>query len=162
MLLLLSIIACTGSNGGGGADDSADSGDSGTGQADTGPAMLSLQFKMDSDYIPAMADNGETPVGLFRGSIFAEDQSTDIGPIDGAVSLVDFDVQIDLTPDGGPTDVAWTSEPLDPQILWVLGCLDADNNDCEKGDPITLPPENKLRLEAGGTNFIVQMGMLRP
>lgn len=159
MLPLIALFACTGSPQGHDSDDSADSGDS---AADTGPAVLSLKFHMDSDYIPVMADDGQAPVGPFLGSIFAEDQSTDVGPIENAVSLVDFSVDIDLTPNGGPTDVVWTSEPMDPQILWVLGCLDADGNDCEQGDPITLPPENKLRLEAGGTTFTIQMGMLRP
>ena len=131
----------------------------------TGPGTLALSFQMDDDLIVDMEDDGEEPVGTFGGSIFAEDQASNIGPIDGAVSLADFEVDLDLTPDGGPTEVLYTSEPLDPQIVWILGCLDSDaNDDCgDVGDPITEPPANKVEiLPEVETAFTVYMGLLRP
>ncbi|MFZ5475569.1 MAG: hypothetical protein ACOZNI_02235 [Myxococcota bacterium] len=149
------------------APDKSDTGDgASTGDTTpTGPGTLLLTFRMDDDYIAAMAEDGEAPVGPFYGSIYAEDDASSLGPNDGAQSLLDFTVEgLDLTPDGGPDDVSFATDPLDPQIVWILGCLDADGNGCDDvGDPITLPSENKARVEAGvETAFEVYMGMLRP
>jgi hypothetical protein len=138
--------------------------DSGTAEA-TGPGTLALSFQIDDDLIGDMEEDGEAPVGTFGGSIFAEDQASNVGPVEGAVSLVDFEVELDLLPDGGPSAVLYTTEPLDPQIVWILGCLDSDaNDDCgDVGDPITEPPANKVEiLPEVETAFTVYMGMLRP
>lgn len=155
MPALLLLIAGFGSACIGGEPD--DSGDA----APTGPGTLALSFRMDPDLLPSMA---EAPAGPFRGSVFREDDATSIGPVDGARALVEFEAAaLDLSADGGPSAVAWTSEPIEPQIVWVLGCLDVDANDCDEGDPITIPNENKLRIDAGvETPFEVFLGMLNP
>lgn len=138
-------------------DTAADTADTGSG----GPGTLGLSFRMDDDYL---AEMDEPAVGTFRGSIYAEADATQIGPNEGAVSLLDFTVDgVDLTDGGGPTDVLYTTAPLDPQIVWVLGCLDADANDCDEGDPITVPNENKLAVVAdAATDVEIYLGMLRP
>lgn len=153
MLSLLLLLACTG------ADDSGadDTGIPGT----PGPGSLSLTFRMDDDYI---ADMAEPPVGTFRGSIYAEADASAVGPVDGAEPLLDIAVEgIDLSDGGGPTTAPFETEALDPQVVWVLGCLDSDGNDCDQGDPITVPNENKVEVAADtSTPFEVYLGMLNP
>lgn len=158
--MLLLLLACTGSDKDSGPVDS--SGDSAT---SGGPGTLALTFRMEDDYIATMAKVGEEPVGTFGGSIFAEEDATELGPNKGAVSLEDFDVELNLLPDGGPTGVVYTTEPLDPQVVWILGCLDSDANDeCgDQGDPITRPSENKFQVVADTESTVeVFLGMLRP
>lgn len=159
MILTLLLAACNPEADSG--IDTADTQPEPSDTASTEPGVLVLSFQMDVDYIDNME---EPPLGSFKGSIYAEDQSTAIGPIDGAVSLIDFEVlNIDLSTTGGPTAALWSSDPLPSQKLWVLGCLDSDANECDKKDPITVPNENKLLLAAGGeTPFTVYLGMLSP
>ena len=161
MLLSLFVLACTTEAETGGSDSAVDTGDSAPECDPTEPGVLVLSFQMDVDQL----DNMEEPaVGTFRGSIYAEDQSTAIGPIEGAVSMIDFTVEnVDLTVTGGPTGALWSADPLPSQKLWVLGCLDSDGNDCDKKDPITVPNDNKLLLAAcGETAFTVYLGLLNP
>ncbi len=157
LALLLIAAACTASN----TEDTAAGDTAPPDTTPTGPATLSLSFQMDEDYIPSM---DEPPVGNFLGSVFAEADASAIGPIDGAVALFDILVEdIDLTVEGGPTEVRYTSDPMDAQIVWVLGCLDSDANDCDYGDPITIPNTNKVQVVAGvDTAFNVYFGMLDP
>lgn len=159
MLLLSLLLACNPSSDKdtGGPDDTGDT-------APTGPGTLALSFEMDDDYIKSMKANGETPVGEFQGSIYAEEDATSLGPNEGAVSLQDISVAIDLSDGGGPTEVAFVTDELEPGIVWILGCLDAGGDGCgDQGDPITIPNENKVEVLAGTeTPFTVYMGMLRP
>jgi hypothetical protein len=157
-LLLLALAACTGKDGETGDTPPADT-------APTGPGTLALSFQMDDDYIGRMEKAGESPVGTFYGSIYAEDDASSIGPNDGSEPLQDFHAEgLDLTTDGGPSDVACTTEPLEPGIVWVLGCLDVADDGCgDAGDPITIPNQNKVEVLPGAeTPFTVFMGMLRP
>jgi hypothetical protein len=122
---------------------------------------------MDDDYIPALAAAGQSPVGTFGGSVYAEADATSMGPVDGAVPLQEFAVEgVDLTVDGGPTATLLVTEAFDAQVGWVLGCLDVDvpADGCgDEGDPITVPNENKVQVVGGAeTPFTVYMGMLRP
>lgn len=152
--LTLLAVACTGTS------DSA-AGDSAVDTAPTGPGTLALAFQMEADLIPSM---DEPPVGTFEGSIYAEDDCTAVGPVDGAASLEDFSVAVDLTDGGGPTAALYATQPLDPQIVWIVGCLDTDANGCgDVGDPITVPNDDKVIVVAeAATPFTVQMNMLRP
>lgn len=145
---LLALLACTGSG-----DDSS------TPAPTTG--ALALTFRMDADYIASMS---EPPVGTFRGSIYAEADASAVGPDEGASSLVDFTAEgVDLSDGGGPTRTPFVTEALDPQVVWVLGCLDTTGDECEAGDPITVPNENKVEVLAGdATPFEVYLGMLHP
>lgn len=122
---------------------------------------LALTFRMDADYIASMS---EPPVGTFRGSIYAEADASAIGPNEGASSLIDFTAEgVDLSSGGGPTTTPFETAALDPQVVWVLGCLDTTGDDCEAGDPITVPNENKVEVLAGdATPFEVYLGMLHP
>lgn len=155
-------LACTADDAASDDSTTKDGMDSaGDSPADTTPGTLSLSFRMDADYIPSME---EPPVGTFRGSIYAEADASSVGPVDGASPLLDFSVAgVDLSSDGGPTAALYTSDPLAPQIVWILGCLDSDDNDCDKSDPITVPNENKVIVAAGtDTPFTVFMGLLNP
>lgn len=155
LALLLLLLACAP------PADTAAAEDSAADAAPTGPGTLALSFRMDDDYLPEM---DEPAVGVFRGSIYAEDDASAVGPVEGAASLLDLEIEgVDLSADGGPTAVLAVTEPLDPQIVWVLGCLDTAADDCEVGDPITVPNENKLEVVAETeTPFEVYLGMLLP
>lgn len=150
--LLLALLGCSDVK----TDDTAGVADT----APSGPGTLSLTFGMDTDYISNMS---EPPSGSFLGSVYAEADASSIGPVDGAVPLFDLQVDgLDLS-SGGPTAVVYTSDPLDAQIVWILGCLDSDGNDCDYGDPITVPNTNKVQVAAGvDTTFNVYFGMLNP
>jgi hypothetical protein len=156
--MTLLFLACTGA-------EPVDTAPADTDTVPTGPGTLALTFRMDDDYIAVMAESGETPVGPFEGSIFAEADANELGPVEGAVALLDFSVELDLLPDGGPTAALYTTTPLDPQVVWVLGCLNSDASaECgDEGDPITRPSENKFQVVAEvETTIEVYMGMLRP
>ena len=156
LLLLLACAGSPGSPGAGGSDTSAplDSGD-------TSPGALALSFQMEADLIASM---DVPPVGSFYGSIYAENDASAGGPDDGAVSLEDLSADLDLSDNGGPTDVLYTSQPLDSAVVWVLGCLDVDGDGCgDEGDPITVPNDDKVAVPGGSeTPFTVYMSMLRP
>lgn len=149
--LLLLLAACTGRDS---ADDSAP-------VLDTSPGSLALAFQMEEDLIVSM---DAPPVGTFYGSIYAEDDATAIGPNDGAASMEDFSVDMDLSDGGGPTAALYTTGPLDSDVVWVLGCLDVDANGCgDEGDPITVPNDDKVAVPAAAeTPVTVAMNMLRP
>lgn len=151
--MILLLLACTGST--------TETGDtSAEGDTTATLATLQLSFQMDDDLIEGM---DEPPIGLFHGSIYREDDATAIGMNEGAESLVDFEsTSLDLSGGGGPSEVAWTSEPLEPQTLWILGCLDSDANDCECGDPITVPNDNKVAVVQGDNPITVRMELLHP
>ena len=82
MLTLLALLACTSDAS---KDDTAAPADTDT--VPTGPGTLALTFRMDDDYIAVMAESGETPVGPFEGSIFAEADANELGPI-GSIAYV--------------------------------------------------------------------------
>ncbi len=151
--MILLLVACTGSTG--------ETGDTSVeGDTTSTLATLQLRFQMDDDLIEGM---DEPPIGLFHGSIYREDDATAIGMNDGAESLVDFaSSSLDLSNGGGPSEAAWTSDPLDPQTLWILGCLDSDANDCECGDPITVPNDNKFAVVPGDNALTIRMELLHP
>lgn len=154
-LLGLALAACSG-------DDPTDgpAGHSGSTTTPTGPVTVGLSIDLDPDLIAAMA---EPAAGVFRGSVFAEDQATSFGPIEGAVSLQDFTTEpLDFGTAGGTLETTTELGPLDPQILWVLGCFDGDDNDCDAGDPITVPNENKFQVDAATTTLTLTLGLLSP
>jgi hypothetical protein len=131
-----------------------------TGGAETGPATLRLSFDLDSDLIAQM---DEPAAGVFRGSIYAEADASAIGPNDGAAPLLDFTSDaLDFGTAGGALPGGAPVGPLDPQIVWVLGCFDTAGDDCECGDPITIPNENKLQITPGEGDYTVTMSLLHP
>jgi hypothetical protein len=147
------LVGCTGSA----SDSQADS----EAAPAPGPGTLVLSFQMEADLIPSME---VPPVGIFEGSIFVEDDCTAMGPNDGAVAIEDVSTALDLSVDGGPSEPLYTTQAMDAQVVWVVGCLDVDANGCgDPDDPITIPNDNKVAVLAdAATPFIVQMNMLRP
>ena len=63
---------------------------------------------------------------------------------------------------GGLLETDTTLGPIDPQVVWVLGCFDSDDNDCDAGDPITIPNENKLQVDATTTTLTLTLSLLSP
>lgn len=159
-MLAGNFLACTPDEADTGTVDSADSAGS------TGPGTLAISVKMEDDLLIDLADDGETAVATVSGEVFAEaDVEDGSGPIAGAVALGDFSADVDLSDDGGPSAVIYTTVELDPQIVYVLGCLDSDaNGDCgDEGDPVTFPSQNKFQVVAGvETPITMQLGLRRP
>jgi hypothetical protein len=150
----LALAACAGDGG----DAPPAGAHSGSGPG--GPVSFALAIDLDGDLVPTMS---EPAVGVFRGSVFAEDQATSFGPVDGAVSLQDFTTEpLDFGAAGGRLDTATTLGALDPQVVWILGCLDSDDNDCDAADPITVPNENKLQVDAATTTLTLTLSLLSP
>jgi len=145
---------------GGAADSQADSQSDSQGPPH-GPGTLVLSFQMEADLIPSME---VPPLGTFEGSVFAEDDCTAMGPNEGAVAIEDISAALDLSEDGGPSEPQYTTMEMDAQVVWIVGCLDVDDNGCgDADDPITIPNDNKVAVIADtATPFIVQMNMLRP
>ncbi|MCB9777642.1 MAG: hypothetical protein H6742_03680 [Alphaproteobacteria bacterium] len=166
-LLLLPLLACgdkDADSGSGATDSGATDGDTSTdGTTADGPGTLSLSWEIDDDYL----EKGELDhpaQGTFHGSVFAEDDATSTGPVDGAEPLADIEVDgIDFVTGANPTEALWTSPELEPQVVWILGCLDIDDNGCDSGDVVTIPNENKVIVEPGvTTSFTVQLGITQP
>lgn len=147
---MLLLIACTGS------EDSQ--------PQDTEPtapteAVLQLAFEIDDDLLTVMDEPAQ---GSFHGSVFAEADAGATGPVDGADSLFDFvSDPLDLS-SSTSSGLAYVSEPFSPQIVWVLGCLDSDGNDCDSGDAVTIPNENKFEAVAGDNALTIQLNILQP
>lgn len=157
MRSLLVVILAAGCSGG--SDTDTD-----TGAAETGgtnePSTMVLSFDLDPDLIPTME---EPAAGVFHGSLFAEADASPIGPNDGAVALLDFDSPaLDFGTAGGVQAETVTVGPIDPQVVWIVGCLDSDANECDKGDPITIPNENKQQVTPGEAAYVVRMTLLNP
>jgi len=126
----------------------------------TGPATLNLSFDLDDGLIPQMS---EPAAGTFKGSIYAEADASALGPNDGATSLVDFESDpLDFGTAGGTLAAGPAVGPIDSQIVWIVGCLDTTGDDCECGDPITVPNENKMQITPGTGEYTVKMSLLNP
>lgn len=134
-----------------------------------GENLLLLSFRID-DALVERLDEEDSLTGPFRGSVYAADDTTDLGPIEGAEALASIDVEsVTLAPDGSATAALWTSEPLEAGWVRVLGFLDSDGNadpdapDPDKGDPVTLPSQNEFQIVDGeDTEGTVYFGLLRP
>lgn len=130
------------------------------------PGRLALTFRMEPDYIPVM---DEPPVGYFYGDIFPAGQITSTGPKPGATVLESVEVYVDLTTEGGPTAVLYTTQGLTVEDVGILGFLDSDANDADdfnpdKKDPVTLPWDNSdfVVVPNQTTTIEVFFGMLNP
>lgn len=150
---LVLLAACSGK------DDGPTGGDSSP-ATPTGPAEFRISIDLDPDLVPAM---DEPAVGVFRGSVFAEADATSFGPVEGAASLLDFTTEeLDFDTTGGLRETATTVGPVDPQIVWILGCFDTAGDDCETGDPITIPNENKLEVTSATESLTLTLSLLQP
>jgi hypothetical protein len=158
--LILGFVAA-GCSGGGTTPTDTDPGGGDTGPTGpTGPGTMILGVDLDPDLIPGMEDPA---LGPFRGSVFAEADAGPFGPLEGAVSLADFTTEpIDFGADGGLKEAVHTLEGIDPQIVWILGCLDVDANDCDPKDPVTIPNENKLQVTSGEAAYTLTLSILQP
>lgn len=154
-LLVCGTLGCSGDK------TTASSGETGDTETEpAGPSTLVLSFDLDPGLIEQMS---EPAVGLFEGSVFAENDASALGPNDGATPLLDFTSEaLDFGTAGGLLAEKATVGPVDPQIVWILGCLDSDANGCDIGDPITIPNENKFQLTAGEAPYTIKMSLLNP
>ena len=161
-MLALLLAACTGAV----VDSSGEPPDTADSAAATGPGTLAISVKMEDDLLVDLAADGETAIAMVSGEVYAEaDVNPATGPLDGVVALGEFAVDVDLSIEGGPSPVVYTTDPLDPQIVYVLGCLDSDlNGDCgDAGDPVTFPTQNKFQVAAGVESPItMELGLRRP
>jgi hypothetical protein len=105
-----------------------------------GPASgtIAMRFAIDEDHA---AEMGEEPKGMFYGAVFPEDvvEPTGADPED---ALESFALELALDAGGAPTTALYTSGPLPPGKVYVLGYLDSDDNSPDEpdaGDPVTLP-----------------------
>jgi hypothetical protein len=144
-MTLLFLLACTGDT------TSSDS-------ALPTEGTLALSFLMDDDWIVSM---DEEPIGTFYGSFWYGYDVEVTGPVEGAESLGEIEVEnVDLRDGGGPTAVLFTSGPLPAEEIVVLGFLDSDNNAVagdegpETGDPVTLPADNDFDVVAGAETAV--------
>ena len=108
---------------------------------------FAVRFQIDSDW---QAEMQEEAVGPFWGSVFDAWDVDNTGPYEGTEAIAPIDVEhLDLTA-GGPTEVLWTSGPIELERICVLGFLDTDANadpedpDPDTKDPVTLPNDNKF------------------
>lgn len=158
-MLVLLFAACT-------TDDDSGTLDTADSAEPTGPGTLAISVQMEDDLLTDLADDGESAIAIVAGEVYAEaDVEEGSGPIAGAVPLGEFSETVDLSDDGGPSGVLLVTVPLEPQIVYVLGCLDSDaNGDCgDAGDPVTFPSQNKFQVFAGvETPVIMQLGLRRP
>lgn len=166
LLLAFSLLAACTTTSSTDADDTGDSGDT----VPAGENRLKLTFQID-DALVEQLDEGDSLVdGPFRGALWVADDTTDLGPKDGATSVAGISVAtMTLSEDGDPTEVLWTSEPLDAGFYRVLGFFDSDGNldpddaDPDDGDPVTLPSENEFEIVDGqDTVGGVYFGLLKP
>jgi hypothetical protein len=150
------LVACSG----GGKSDTGGAETSDTAEAASGPGTMLLSFDLDADLIPTMS---EPAAGTFQGSVFAEADASAIGPVAGAVPLVDFESPaMDFGTEGGVLADVVTVGPIDSQVVWILGCFDSDATGCDKGDPITVPNENKFQATPGEASYTIKMTLLNP
>jgi len=150
-IALALLAGCSGSKTTGG--DTGHDTSTGTPTTNTGPATLDLSFDLNDGLISQMS---EPAAGTFKGSIYAEADASAIGPNDGATPIIDFGTV------GGTVADKATVGPIDAQIVWIVGCLDTTGDDCDCGDPITVPNENKMQILPGDGEYTVKMSLLDP
>jgi hypothetical protein len=120
---------------------------------------LGLTFRMDMSLEDDMRD---LPIGPFEGSLYAGDDVSSAGPVDGAVPIADLHLdRLDLvhSPDG--TDVLLVVDPAPGGRVCVVGCLDPQGNGCGSGDPATVPDQNRGVVD-GPTTLEVYLGVIVP
>lgn len=128
---------------------------------------LVVRFQIDTDW---QAEMDEDPVGPFWGSVYDAYDVDNTGPYDGVEPLMSIFVEsMDLTEGGGPSELLWTSEPIENERIAILGFLDSDGNadpddpDPDSKDPVTLPNDNKFFIEYGAeTEITVWFKFLNP
>lgn len=132
-----------------------------------GEGTLALTFRLDEDYLSIM---DEEPVGHFWGAVYRGDEVTGLGPVEGAQTLEEVEVEVmDLRPSGGPSGVLYTTAELPAMEVVVLGFLDSDANadpadvGPDDRDPVTLPNDNDFDVIDGEeTTVEVFFGLLNP
>jgi hypothetical protein len=163
MLLLLAMAGCTNPAADTDGTDDTDVAyvEPATCAEATRTGKLAFSVKMLADLIPSM---DEPPVGPFLGSVFRTEDADGGGPHDGAEALLDFTIDgLDLSADGGPTAVLFTTGDLPACRVFVLGCLDSDANDCDYHDAITLPNDNVGHVAPDATTDLqITMNLLNP
>lgn len=156
--LLFLLVACT--------PDTATEEDTSPPIITSGEGVLAVTFRINTDYQDLMQ---EPAVGMFYGSFWYGDDVSAIGPAAGAVDLGGFEVMVDLTDGGGPTEVLYTSDLLPAEEIVILGFLDSDGNadpvspNPDDKDPVTLPGDNDFDVVGDAVTTVeVYFGLLNP
>lgn len=120
------------------------------------PGNVNVSFRMDDDWVDELkSKTGEDPVGYFYGSVFWTSDVSDDGPSDGAESIADLTVYVDMRPAGEQTEVLHRLEGLESGAVTILGFLDSDGNAVPEDpitdpyDPVTKPGYNQFQVVAG-------------
>ena len=155
----LGLLICTGC----GPSDQVDT-------AEEGNTITSVElaFEMDEDFQTQIESNGDQALGTFYGSVFLASDVTALGPNPGVESLLDLELEVDLSVDN-PTPNLIHTEAIPAGIVAILGFLDTDDNadatapEPEAGDPVTLVGENKFEVMVGETTSVtIYFGFLHP
>lgn len=145
-----------------GGDDEADAGSDADSDEGLDPAtatgQVAFRFEISSTVIGSVNLTDELTGSIYGGVFLTADVSI-TGPREGATQLASVEAHdIDLTADRAVSELAWTSDGLEPGDYTFLGYFDVDGSsddiedkDPEMGDPVTLPTVNKFTVEAGQT-----------
>jgi hypothetical protein len=121
--------------------------------------VFAMTFSASST-ITSSADLHGPLVGTIYCSIFSADEVTVTGPIEGAMSLQDFQLDAANLSSGQP--VKFTSGELYAGDYQILCYQDLDNNnDPTKGDPVTLPI-GSYPLQCNNNPVDVEFALLNP
>ena|GEM_PF-5400793 len=128
--------------------------------------QLSIRYSIDSDLIDGMEEPAR---GVFYGEIFDAEDVTALGPDPGAEALDGIEHALDLGDGTVPTELLYTSIPLQNTKVVIVGFLDSDENagdlgmSQDAGDPIALPEDNEFDVVMErSTAVTVHLGMLHP
>ena len=131
----------------------------------TGEGTLGVRFQMDPDVFENLIYRGYEPMGTFYGAIFDAEQVDNGGPSDGAVIYGEMEVEVDLRPEGGPTDVLHVTGVIPAGKVVILGFLDVNTESGgtegpSSGDVATWPSDNEFSVVADTqSEAIVQLAV---
>lgn len=117
------------------------------------PGHLQLRFGL-ADSIRDEARMAKSVRGTAYGDLYASEDVSVVGPIEGAVELANIRLTIDVSVDD-VSEGKWSSMPIKPGKYTFLGFFDVndkskpENRRPVTGDPVTLPFTNKFDVKPG-------------
>jgi hypothetical protein len=150
------------------ADSDADGDVDTDADGDTNGTSLAVTFAIDPDVAESMDD---PPVGMFYGQVFRADDVGPLGPSNDAEELGTITADLDLPLDGSATGILFELTPVPAVEIAILGFVDINGNadpedpdlGPDRGEPVTLPGDNKFDLQAEQQNVVeVFFGLLNP
>ncbi len=117
------------------------------------PGTLKLRFGL-AESIRDEARMAKSVRGTAYGDLFASEDVSVVGPIDGAMEVANIRMAIDVSMND-VSDGQWTSTPLKAGKYTFLGFFDVDDKSTPdkrrpvSGNPVTLPFTNKFDVKPG-------------